>query len=106
MTRYKLVFFVPSTHVTPVKRVIFSTGAGTIGLYKHCAFQTPGQGSFMPVDGANPAIGEVGKEETGEEFRVEVQCDGEQQTREAVSEMKKAHPYEEVAYDVYRMEDF
>ncbi|KZT61134.1 hypothetical protein CALCODRAFT_480095 [Calocera cornea HHB12733] len=106
MPRYKLVFFVPISHATPVKRAIFSTGAGTIGLYKHCAFQCPGQGSFIPTDGAQPAIGEVGKEEIVDEVRVEIQCDGEGQTREAVKKMKIEHPYEEVAYEVYRIEDF
>ncbi|KZO92238.1 hypothetical protein CALVIDRAFT_487852 [Calocera viscosa TUFC12733] len=106
MPRYKLAFFVPTAHAAPVKRAIFSTGAGTIGLYKNCAFQSAGQGSFLPVDGAKPAIGEIGREETVDELKVEIQCDGEQQTKEAVKEMKKAHPYEEVAYEVYRIEDF
>jgi hypothetical protein len=106
MTRYKLMFFVPLAHATAVKRAIFATGAGTIGNYKHCAFQTRGQGQFLPSEAANPAIGEVGKEEVVEEYKVEILCLDEENTKAAVRELKKAHPYEEVAYEVYKVEDF
>ena len=106
MPRYKLMFFVPLAHATAVKRAVFATGAGTIGNYKHCAFQTQGQGQFLPSDKANPAIGEPGKEETVEELKVEILCLDEENTRAAVRELKKAHPYEEVAYEVYKVEDF
>jgi len=106
MSRYKLCFFVPMTHATAVKRAIFATGVGTIGNYKHCAFQVKGQGQFLPSEAANPAIGEAGREETVEEYKVEILCRDEEIAREAVREMKLAHPYEEVAYDVYKVEDF
>lgn len=106
MPRYKLCFFVPLSHATAVKKAVFATGAGTIGKYKHCAFQSKGQGQFLPSEDANPAIGEAGKEETVEEYKVEILCKDEENAREAVREMKKAHPYEEVAYDVYKVEDF
>jgi hypothetical protein len=106
MVRYKLAFYVPISHATAVKRAIFATGAGTIGNYKHCAFQVKGEGQFLPTENANPAIGEVGSEETVEEYKVEILCLNEENTRAAVREMKKAHPYEEVAYEVYKVEDF
>jgi hypothetical protein len=106
MSRYKLVFYVPLSHAVAVKREIFATGAGTIGNYKNCAFQVKGEGQFLPVENANPAIGEVGKEEIVEEYKVEVLCLNEQNTKDAVREMKKVHPYEEVAYEVYKLEDF
>jgi hypothetical protein len=106
MTRYKLAFYVPIAHATAVKRAIFATGAGTIGNYKNCAFQVKGQGQFLPSDGANPTIGETGKEETVEEYKVEILCADEENTKDAVRELKKAHPYEEVAYEVYKIEDF
>lgn len=106
MPRYKLVFYVPITHANTVKRAIFATGAGTIGNYKHCAFQVKGEGQFLPLKNANPAIGERGKEETVEEYRVEILCSDEDNTRDAVRELKDAHPYEEVAYEVYKIEEF
>jgi len=106
MPRYKLCFFVPVPHATAVKKAIFATGAGTIGKYKHCAFQVKGQGQFLPSEDANPAIGEAGREETVEEYKVEILCGDEENVRRAVGEMKKAHPYEEVAYEVYKIEDF
>jgi hypothetical protein len=106
MARYKLAFFVPLTHATIVKRAIFATGAGTIGNYKHCAFQVKGEGQFLPSDAAKPAIGEPGKEEVVQEYKVEILCLDEENTKDAVRELKKAHPYEEVAYEVYKIEDF
>ena len=106
MTQFKLVFYVPISHATAVKKAIFATGAGAIGNYKHCAFQVRGQGQFLPLENANPAVGERGKEETVEEYKVEILCLDEQNTKDAVRELKKAHPYEAVAYEVYRVEDF
>jgi len=106
MTRYKLMFYVPIVHAAAVKKAIFATGAGTIGNYRNCAFQVKGEGQFLPADNANPAIGEVGKEETVEEYKVEILCLDEQNTKDAVNAMKEAHPYEEVAYEVYKIEDF
>jgi hypothetical protein len=106
MTRYKLAFYVPITAASAVKRAIFATGAGTIGEYTHCAFQVKGQGQFRPSSNAKPAIGEPEKEEKVEEYKVEITCSDEENTRAAVRELKKAHPYEEVAYEVYKIEDF
>jgi len=100
------MFYVPVLHAAAVKKAIFATGAGTIGDYKHCAFQVKGEGQFLPSDQANPTIGEVGKEETVEEYKVEILCLDEENTKDAVREMKKAHPYEEVAYEVYKIEEF
>lgn len=60
----------------------------------------------MASDGANPHIGEVGKLEVVEEYKIEILCRNEENARDAVREMKKAHPYEEVAYEVYKVEDF
>jgi structural toxin protein (hemagglutinin/hemolysin) RtxA len=106
MTRYKLIFYVPISHANKVKQAVFATGAGALGAYKHCAFQTKGEGQFLPLEGATPAIGEQGKLEIVEEFKVEILCLDEANTKDAVREMKNAHPYEEVAYEVYKVEDF
>ncbi|GKZ73507.1 hypothetical protein AnigIFM60653_005193 [Aspergillus niger] len=105
--RYKLVFFVPHSHLEACKEAVFATGAGTFpgGKYRKCCFQMPGQGQFLPSEGANPAIGEVGTIETVEEMKVEVMCLGRSVMLQAVEALIKAHPYEEVAYEVYKMEN-
>ena len=100
MANYKLCFFVPEDAAETVKEAIFATGAGGIGNYRRCAWQTLGQGQFEPLDGANPAIGAIGGLERVPEYKVEILCT-EAQLRPAVAAMKNAHPYEEVAYEVY-----
>ncbi|PWY68638.1 hypothetical protein BO70DRAFT_366010 [Aspergillus heteromorphus CBS 117.55] len=106
-TRYKLIFFVPTSHLEACKDAVFACGAGTFpgGKYTKCCFQTPGQGQFLPSEGANPAIGVVGTVETVQEIRVEVMCLGREVMGMAVQALVEAHPYEEVAYEVYKMED-
>jgi hypothetical protein len=105
--RYKLVFFVPTENAEACKEAIFAVGAGSFpgGKYTKCCFQTHGTGQFLPGDGANPAIGAVGEVEQVEELRVEVMCIGRDLMLNAVEELVRAHPYEEVAYEVYRMEN-
>lgn len=105
--RYKLVFFVPPSDLEKCKEAIFATGAGTFpgGKYSKCAFQTTGAGQFLPSDTANPAIGQQGILETVEEVKVEIMCFSREVMVKAVGELVKAHPYEEVAYEVYRVED-
>lgn len=75
-------------------------------MYDGCAFVSQGTGQFLPSEGANPAVGQVGKPELVEEDRVETLVVGTvEQVREVLKELKKVHPYEEVAYDVYKLED-
>jgi hypothetical protein len=105
-SRYSLTFFVPPTHVKACKDAVFSAGAGRIGNYTNCSFQSTGIGQFMPIDGAHPSTGAVGQLEIGEEYRVEVICTDEDVAREAVRKLKEAHPYEEAVYWVKKMEDF
>ncbi|PNS21252.1 Guanine nucleotide-binding protein subunit beta-like protein [Sphaceloma murrayae] len=103
--RYKLVFFTPPLDLQKVKTAIFSTGAGTIGKYHECCFTTPGVGQFRPGNGTNPHIGEAGKVEEVGEVRCEILCNGREQARSAVQALKSSHPYEEPAYEVYKVED-
>lgn len=107
LDRYKLIFFVPTTDAEACKEAVFATGAGSFpgGKYTKCCFQTPGTGQFLPNVGANPAVGAVGTVERCEELKVEVMCLGREIMLDAVQALIKAHPYEEVAYEVYRMED-
>lgn len=105
--RYKLVFFVPHPQLETCKEAVFSTGAGTFpgGKYTKTCYQTPGTGQFLPGDGANPNIGAVGTLERVEEMKVEILCVGRQTMLDAVKALVKAHPYEEPAYEVYKLED-
>lgn len=81
---------------------MFKAGAGKIGNYEECAFQTEGMGQFKPIKDANPFLGKVNILEKVAEYKVEMLCVVE--NLEAVIEvMKKAHPYEEVAYGVFEM---
>lgn len=98
--KYKLVVFVPLDHADKVREAMGGAGAGKIGNYNYCSFSSRGVGRFLPLEGANPHIGEVGKLEEVEEERIEVVCE-EQLVGDVLSAMKKAHPYEEVAYDLY-----
>ncbi|UYG06511.1 NGG1p interacting factor NIF3 [Halomonas sp. M4R1S46] len=97
---YKLAFFVPVDAAERVKEAVFATGAGRIGDYEACCFQTPGTGQFRPLAGAQPHIGRVGELETVEELKVELVCE-DAVIREAVAALRLAHPYEEPAYDVW-----
>lgn len=105
--KYKLVFFVPLSHVEVCKEAVFATGAGSYpqGKYSKACFQSLGTGQFLPGDGANPNIGQVGEVEKVEEMRVEILCLGRETMLRAVDELLKAHPYEEPGYEVYKLED-
>lgn len=102
---YKLVFFVPEQNVESVKAAVFAAGAGKQGAYDSCAWQTKGIGQFRPLAGSAPFIGELDKLEIVEEYRVEVLVD-EARIYDVIHALKQAHPYEEPAYDVTRLEAF
>ncbi|WP_249976013.1 NGG1p interacting factor NIF3 [Vreelandella olivaria] len=101
---YKLAFFVPVEEAENVKEAIFETGAGRIGNYEACCFQTHGTGQFRPLKGAAPHIGQVDMLETVEEIKVELVCE-DTHIHAAIAALKLAHPYEEVAYDVWQLAD-
>lgn len=105
--RYKLVFFVPLSHLEDCKEAVFATGAGSYpqGKYSKACFQSLGTGQFLPGDSANPNIGQVGEVEKVEEMRVEILCLGRETVLQAVERLLKTHPYEEPAYEVYKLED-
>lgn len=97
---YKLVVYVPTTHADLVRDAIGNAGGGKLGNYTFCTFSSKGIGRFKPVPGAHPAIGEIGKLEEVEEERIEVVC-GEDVLKNVITAIKKVHPYEEIAMDVY-----
>lgn len=100
----KLVVFVPKDHLIHVREAISKAGAGHIGNYSHCTFNTEGVGTFLPEEGTNPYIGESGKMEYVEEVKLETIMT-EAIEKKVISAMIKAHPYEEPAYDVYPLEN-
>ncbi len=102
---YKIEFYVPQSHVEEVKSAMFGAGAGRVGDYDSCAWQTSGQGQYRPLEGSDPYLGQTGKVETVAEFKVEMIAAADC-IKEVVAAMKQAHPYEEVAYNVVRSENF
>ncbi len=102
---FKLVVFVPLDYVEKVREAISSAGGGWIGNYSDCTFQLKGTGTFRPLSGTNPFIGEQGKLEYVEEIRLETIVP-EEILSKVVKAMLKAHPYEEVAYDLYPLANF
>ena len=100
----KLVAFVPETHAESVRDALTEAGAGQIGNYSSCSFSTPGTGTFRPLDGSNPTIGTSGGEmELVNEVRLEVLVPRWNQSS-VLKALASAHPYEEIAYDIYPVE--
>ncbi|KAI6788707.1 hypothetical protein KC363_g4245 [Hortaea werneckii] len=107
--RYKLIFTTPPQNLPTIKTAVFATGAGSYpgpGGYTEVCFTMPGVGQFRPGNSANPSIGEKGKLEEVGEVRCEILCVGEGIARQAVEALKQSHPYEEPAYEVYKLENF
>ncbi|MEE8170072.1 MAG: Nif3-like dinuclear metal center hexameric protein, partial [Phycisphaerae bacterium] len=98
----KLTTFVPKRDVERVANALFAAGAGRIGLYERCSFRIPGAGSFFGTDETNPVVGDRGRMEFVEEIRLELVC-ATDRLPEAVAALRKAHPYEEPAFDVYAL---
>ena len=99
----KLIVFVPTTHADMVREAMGKAGAGRIGNYHFCSFSVKGISRFRPAEGANPSIGKIGKLESVEEEKIEVVCPKDR-LKEVIDAIKKVHPYEEVAMDVYPLE--
>lgn len=97
---YKLVVFVPESHHEQVLEALWRSGAGEIGRYSQCSFIIKGTGTFVPGPGTDPYLGAQGKLERADEIRIETIVPYSAHRR-AVQAMLKAHPYEEVAYDLY-----
>jgi len=95
----KLHVFVPVQHAAAVRNAIFETGAGHIGNYSECSFNTTGTGTFKAGEGANPFVGEKGKQQQEEEIKIETIFPVWLQAK-LVAAVKAAHPYEEPAFDI------
>lgn len=106
-TKYQLVFYVPSKDVEAVLQAVHEAGAGRWpgGLYEECAFISTGIGTFKPTEKADPHLGVSGFRGEIDEHKIETICVGEECTIRAVQALKRAHPYEQVAYFVFKSED-
>ena len=100
----KIVVFVPVSHADVVREAMGEAGAGKIGNYTFCSFSSRGTGRFKPGKGSYPVIGQVGKLEAVEEERIETICSREN-LKAMVDAIRKVHPYEEVAFDIYPLEE-
>ena len=100
----KLVVYTPPEYTDQVLKALYAAGAGQIGKYNDCSFQFPGQGTYTPGPDADPFEGEPGKPERADELRLEVLLPLRLQ-RSVLQAMRAAHPYEEVAYDLIRLEN-
>lgn len=101
---YKLAFFVPESHLDSVKIALFDQGAGKIGDYEACCWQVLGQGQFRPTEGSQPFIGTLNEMQMMSEWKVEMVCE-DHLIKEVVAMLKQVHPYEELAYEVYKLVD-
>lgn len=99
---YKLVVFVPAESLAEVSNAVFTAGAGAIGNYSDCGFSADGTGTFLPMEGAKPAIGKKGQLEKVLEIRFETIVPAERLDK-VVEAMKKTHPYETPAFDIIKL---
>lgn len=96
----KIVVFVPEKHSEVVRSAIGNAGGGQIGNYRLCSFSSKGIGRFKPEEGAKPAMGRIGKLESVLEERIEFVC-SKDLVKDVIAAIKKVHPYEEVALDIF-----
>ncbi len=101
---YKICVYVPENSVETVKQALFDAGAGRIGDYDRCCWQTTGTGQFRPLENSQPAIGALNQIEQVSEIKLELVCENTL-AKQAIAAMKQSHPYEEPAYHVWRLED-
>ena len=102
---YKISFYAPESHLEAIKNAMFAAGAGKIGNYSCCAWQTLGQGQFLALEGSHAFVGEINQLETINEYKVEMVCQPDL-IQDVIKAMKTAHPYEMPAYQVTNIEDF
>ena len=102
---YKICLYVPEISVEKVKQALFDAGAGRIGNYDSCCWQTAGTGQFRPLENSNPVIGSIHQLERVSEIKIELVC-ADDLVKPAIQAMKLAHPYEEPAFDVWQLATF
>lgn len=99
---YKLCFYVPDDYAEAVKNAVFAAGAGRIGNYDCCCWQTHGKGQFRGLQGSTPFIGQSGALEYVDELKIEMVCN-DAAISDAVEALIESHPYETPAYEFWRV---
>ena len=102
---YKICVYVPENSVEKVKQALFDVGAGRMGDYDSCCWQTAGSGQFRPLEGSNPAIGSLDEVESVREVKIELVCE-DGLVKVAVQAIRDSHPYEVPAFDVWKLAEF
>jgi dinuclear metal center YbgI/SA1388 family protein len=100
----RLITFAPLDKAEDVRKAVFDAGAGHIGQYSECSFNSEGTGTFKAEEGADPYVGEIGKQHQEKETKIEIVYPFYMETQ-VVKALVKHHPYEEVAYDIFTMEN-
>lgn len=100
----RLITFAPLDKAEDVRRAVFSAGAGHIGKYSECSFNSEGTGTFKAEAGADPYVGDVGKQHSEKETKIEIVYPFYLETQ-VVKALVDNHPYEEVAYDIFTMDN-
>lgn len=101
---FKICFYAPLPQTDAIKQAMFDKGAGKIGPYSCCAWQTLGEGQFLPETGSNPFLGTINQVEKVAEYKVEMVCE-DAFLNDVIMALKATHPYEQPAYQVYRLEN-
>jgi hypothetical protein len=99
---FKLEFYVPEDSLEKVKEAVFDAGAGKIGLYGRCCWQTPGNGQFLPLEGSSPHTGKINIPEKVKEYKVELVCSHEY-IEKVLRALLDSHPYETPAYQYWKV---
>lgn len=94
---YQFYYYVPKSHLEVTKKAIFAAGAGKIGKYSCCAWETKGIGQFKPEPKSKAYIGKVGKIAKVTEYKVEMICN-HTKIKNIIKTLKKSHPYENPAF--------
>lgn len=96
----KIIIYVPVTHANKIREALTEADAGKIGNYDSCSFSIRGIGRFRALKGANPFLGKINQIEEVEEERIETICP-QKILKKVLTAIKKVHPYEEPAIDIY-----
>lgn len=97
---HQLIFYIPESHLEIVKNALFQQGAGKIGNYDHCCWQTKGEGQYRPLENSNPFLGEKNQIARESEYKVEIICE-DHLVDAVINALLENHPYETPAFSLW-----